>query len=287
MNTKLNVFDWRDCKLLYGPFDCFLNSTVLYLKQILNIDISDLSVYNFNIAYSQKSLTFSGTIPIEKLMEYLVNKLDINVEEIYNFEDVPPNRYFLIALDTFDLPYMKDSYQIRHQIHYVLAFNMDETITLWDPYYMVQLSLSLENCKNSWLQFHNNIYIFDQPLTKKNPISLPYILSLQDYESQYNNVYSFIKEQFNIYFDLQSSSEMKKDLEKKLFGMIRNISISRMTYFTYQTRPDSYEHIINYWRSIEKFFFKIPLLPNGDTKFFNSVQDVFEMELVHLKTLQY
>lgn len=286
MSTKLNVFDWRDYKLLYGPFDCFLNSTLFYLKQILNIDISDISVYNFNIAYSHKSLTFSGTIPIENLMEYLVEKLDIQVEEIYNFEDIPHNRYFLIGLDTFDLPYIKDSYKIQHQIHYVLAYKMDESMNLWDPYYMVQTPLSLESCKNSWSQFHNIIYIFDKPSTKKNPMSLPFILSLQNYESQYVDVYLFIKEQFNIYFNLQSS-EMKKDLEKKLFGMVRSISISRMTYFTYKPRFDNHEHIINYWRSIEKSFFKISLLPNGDTKFFDSVQDVFEMELVHLKTLQY
>lgn len=284
LNTNLYTFDKKNWQPLYGAFDCYLNSTSLYLKNILNIDISDLTIYNFNIACSERTLTFNGTIPIEKLMEYLTEKLNIPVNKINEFEGIPSNCYFLIALDSFDLPYIKEDYQTRHQLHYILAFNTFTEIILWDPYHMSKIHLSFDFFKKSWLRYCSSIYLLGTPTIKTKPTSSPYILSQHDYESEYQNVYLFIKKQFDTYSKLQNSfGNEKKEMETKLFGMIRSILFSRLTYFTYQPRFENYEHIINQWRATEKFFFKIPLLTNGEIKFFDSLQDVFEMEISHLK----
>ncbi|ATF15813.1 hypothetical protein A616_28840 [Brevibacillus brevis X23] len=268
----------------YGAYDCIFNAAVFWLE-LYELKTNPLYQYNWGFFYDPETDIFGPNVPKQSLLSFLREIYGSDLKEIM-FE-IPKNEWLMIALNTYELSYIKDLYQRVEQNHYVLAFWDGNNVTICDPFYKYFETISLSRFYKLWSRFMVPIIVLSEPNTSQiiniNYIT-PYILQT-DYRKQYHKTTAQIVAQL---CKLESGIQNKEldETLKRYFGCFRSFILNRYKHFQDDLKNPYKLKIVGGWSAILKTLFLILSGKHMDVqKIIQMLLNIVELELEYLETL--
>lgn len=282
MHKNMTLF--KNWAAPYGAYDCIFNAAAFWIE-LNEMKTSQLYQYNWGFFYDPETDIFGANVPKKSLLSFLRDIYVSDLKEIM-FE-IPKNEWLLIALNTYELPYIKDLYQRVEQNHYVLAYWDENSVTICDPYYKHFETISLSRVYRLWSRFRVPIIVLSEPNTSQiinfNNIT-PYILQT-DYRKQYHNTTAQILAQLH---KLESGIQDKEFDEtiKRYFGCFRSFIQNRYKHFQDDLMNPYKLKIVGGWSAILKNLFLIISGKHMDVqKIDQMLLNTVELEIEYLDTL--
>ncbi|MDQ0417972.1 hypothetical protein J2Z48_002156 [Croceifilum oryzae] len=267
----------------FGSYDCLLNSISWWLS-VQSIDVRPLVKCNWNLYVSGEHDQFGGSIPDDALCTLLPEVYSVSIQEITNFSEVPYEEVVILPIDAFHLPYLKESFQLHHQLHYVAAyFWTDGTVEIYDPYFLQSYYFREESCKEYWLRFQKPVLRLYSLGTNSAISPSPY-LSRQPFERIYQETEVKLIEK--IHTVLKEPDPLQISVKfQRYFGCFRSIYIARKKYFE-TLEHSSFEHISSLWLSVERSYMRLMVYrERGIDSVIDSIQKVIEAERTYLRQI--
>ncbi|MCP1161323.1 hypothetical protein [Bacillus infantis] len=279
INEGINFSNFLDNKKIkYGMYDCLINAFTLWLDNQC-LPTNHLINYNWDIYFHKGYDLFGGNIPRLEIINFLNKNLGLKVIEV-DINKMPKNKLFLIALNNFDLPYLKDFYKKSDQIHYVLAYNDGYKVSIADSFYNKTINLSVDDCIQSWKRYKRPLIElgFNKESLQNNKINYPYIYYTK-YKEKYVTTYFELQDQINQF--KSSTDYYREDIKfKRYLGSMKTIYTNRELYFKFN-KDEKYSSLILFgWEEVIRKF--ASLMIGIETKKVNEA-----LEFVLLKESEY
>lgn len=269
-------------KTKYGTFDCFHNALICLLHKEKR-QISKLIKYNWSIESIGRHKIFTGGVYPDILLEFSSNNLGFSmtrfpIEDITNLH----NRWAIIPIDIYDLPYLKKYYHQVHQIHFVAVNIYGNTAKVYDHNFDAMMDMPIKEVIQSWSFFKEQSYLLKSsmiPLDSKEEI-LPYLAN-QDFQKKY-------KETFNNFLKVSNEilDQPESRLLNKCYGSIISIIQNRKLHFNQS--PSKYEdNVIKYWNITQKELIRFTTKSTlSNTLLESALNNTFESEMEYLSRLK-
>lgn len=266
-----------------GPYDCLLN-TVTFCLSRHHADPNPLYRYNFSINYYAGYDWFDSTVPVNELFSFIRRAYGVRLEPC-RLDSMVSGRMYLLPVDAYYVPYMKEFYGKGHMLHYVLAeAEDDQSLRVTDPYFATSLLADRTCVEQAWRTFSEPVIEISPPLSLNPDLNSirPY-LTTQPYEELLPVTFARISERImDVGAYRESENLMDNPVFKQQFGCIRTIALSRLRHFGTCSTMD-YAHLGSAWRKLEVSFMKMTIsLDRGVTATVNHLKQIAEDELAYL-----
>lgn len=278
---RLNL---NECQASYGAYDCLLNSVEHWL---VTHKVSTKRLHQFNWSfYVTENELFGGSINKLELIRFLQEHMGLHVKEV-QFEQMPENDRFLMALDAYYLPYIQEVFLKHHQIHYVSARKTScECVELYDPYYKTSLPWSWKECMEAWLPYSKQLLLLsleNSPSQAKRKTA-PY-LSTKAFVQVYDEALKRLRQMLS-----QLAADSTRDRAgvefryNRYFALFRSITLARSVCLealndsTFQANS-----VRQAWSGVERSLIRMKLQPERGLPFvFQSLEDACQKDRAYL-----
>lgn len=272
--------DWA---VPFGPYDCLLNAVTLWLS-VHHADPNPLYRYNFSINYYAGYDWFDSTVPVNELFSFIQHVYGVEGKPC-RLDSVDRGEMYLLPVDAYYVPYMKEFYGKGHMLHYVLAEAADDqSLRISDPYFATSLLADRTCVEQAWRTFSEPVMEISPPLSLNPDLNAirPY-LTTQPYEELLTSTFAQIAERImDVGAYRGPENVMEHPVFKQQFGCIRTIALSRLRHFGTCSTMDV-AHLGSAWRKLEVSFMKMTIsLDRGVTATVKQLKQIAEDELAYL-----
>ncbi|MEK3876652.1 hypothetical protein [Paenibacillus sp. FSL M7-0420] len=272
--------DWA---VPFGPYDCLLNAVTLWLS-VHHADPKPLYRYNFSINYYAGYDWFDSTVPVNELFSFIRRAYGVEGKPC-RLDSLDRGEMYLLPVDAYYVPYMKEFYGKGHMLHYVLAEAADDqSLRITDPYFATSLLAERTCVEQAWRTFSEPVMEISPPLSLNPDLNAirPY-LTTQPYEELLTSTFAQIAERImDVGAYRESENLMDNPVFKQRFGCIRTIALSRFRHFGTCSTMDV-APLGSAWRKLEVSFMKMTIsVDRGVTATVKQLKQLAEDELAYL-----
>ncbi|SDE61527.1 hypothetical protein SAMN02799630_05925 [Paenibacillus sp. UNCCL117] len=240
-----------------------------YGCRIHQVSFQDVLQYNFYYHFDREHDVLSGSVDLDDLLLFMENRLPmkfrlLDLHEVDNGEDA------IISLDAYELSYLADQYQTVHQMHYVFARVIDNSVHIVDSYYNKKFILSKNEAESLWSYHKKRCLALERngAIEWQDPIDVPpYMLSV-DYKKKYKETNNLFMKEAGASLCLSKEAQASKI--KRYFSCFRSISQNRHAHFSANKSNGSI--ILNSWNQV----LKTMILLEQDTKQLGRLEEALE-----------
>ncbi|WP_405110516.1 hypothetical protein MHH28_00890 [Paenibacillus sp. FSL K6-1217] len=274
------LMDWA---VPLGPYDCLLNAVTLWLS-VHHADPKPLYRYNFTINYYAGYDWFDAAVPVNELFHFLRHAYGVESKSC-RLDSLDSGKMYLLPVDAYYVPYMKELYGSSHMLHYVLAEAVtNQSLRITDPYFKKSLLADRTCVEQAWRTFSEPVMEISPPLSLNPDLNAirPY-LTTQPYEELLPRTFARISERImDVGACREPANLMDDPVFKQQFGCIRTIALSRLRHFGTCSTMDV-APLGSAWRKLEVSFMKMTIsLDRGVTATVKQLKQLAEDELAYL-----